>query len=65
MSEQELYMIGDDRGKDENSVQALIKKHQNVQKTVADFEETIQELGTRSKDLAEANHPERLVQYFS
>eukprot|EP00794_Sanderia_malayensis_P017794 gene17794-19571_t len=58
MSEQELYMIGDDRGKDEITAQSLLKKHIDLEKAVDDFKEDIQDLKTRAQDLIVAEHPE-------
>ena len=59
MSEQELYMIGDDRGKDENAAQSLLNKHINLEKAVEDFQEDIDDLRRRSEELVAAEHPER------
>ena len=59
MSEQELYMIGDDRGKDENAVQSLLKKHIDIEKAVDAFQEDVDDLKTRARDLVAAEHPER------
>ena len=59
MSEQELYMIGDDRGKDEIAAQSLLNKHVNLEKAVANFKEDIDELHNRSEQLVAAEHPER------
>eukprot|EP00795_Rhopilema_esculentum_P013447 gene13447-4319_t len=58
MSEQELYMIGDDRGKDENAAQSLLNKHINLEKAVEDFQEDIDDLRRRSEELVAAEHPE-------
>ena len=59
MSEQELYMIGDDRGKDEIQAQSLLNKHINLEKAVANFKEDIDELHNRAQELVAAEHPER------
>merc|ERR1719264_2261103 len=44
MSEQELYMMVEDRGKDEFSAQNLMKKHGTLESTVDDYAETIRQL---------------------
>ena len=59
MSEQELYMIGDDRGKDEIQAQSLLNKHINLEKAVDNFKEDIDELHNRAQELVAAEHPER------
>ncbi|KAH8380943.1 spectrin beta chain isoform X1 [Drosophila serrata] len=45
MSEQELYMMVEDRGKDEISAQNLMKKHENLEQSVEDYANTIRQLG--------------------
>ena len=59
MSEQELYMMGDDRGKDEPSAGQLIKKHDTIEAAIADYAETVNELGERARGLTDSGHPER------
>lgn len=59
MSEQELYMISDERAKDEVGAGNMLKKHSNMEKTVDDYAETIRQLGERSRDLVDAEHPDR------
>ena len=59
MSEQELYMMGEDRAKDEMGANNMLKKHSALEKTVEDYSETIRSLGERSRNLAEENHPDR------
>ena len=58
MSEQELYMISDERARDEVGAGNMLKKHGNMEKTVDDYAETIKLLGDRSRGLIEAGHPE-------
>ena len=58
MSEQELYMMGDDRGKDELGADNMLKKHSLLEKTVEDFAETVRQLGERSRDLDDSGHPD-------
>ncbi|KAI8116109.1 Spectrin beta chain [Lucilia cuprina] len=45
MSEQELYMMVEDRGKDEVSAQNLMKKHENLEQSIEDYANTIRQLG--------------------
>ena len=59
MSEQELYMMGEDRAKDEMGANNMLKKHSTLEKTVEDYSETIRSLGERSRILTEENHPDR------
>ena len=59
MSEQELYMMGEDRAKDEMGANNMLKKHSTLEKTVEDYSETIRSLGERSRTLIEENHPDR------
>ncbi|XP_059484523.1 spectrin beta chain isoform X2 [Neocloeon triangulifer] len=51
MSEQELYMMVDDRGKDEISAQNLMKKHDTLEVTVEDYANTIRQLGETARQL--------------
>ena len=59
MSEQELYMMGEDRAKDEVGANNMLKKHGTLEKTVDDYAETIRLLGERSRNLIEEGHPDR------
>ena len=61
MSEQELYMMVEDRGKDEISTQNLMKKHESLENAVEDYADTVRQLGETAKQLASEGHPERLV----
>uniref|UniRef100_A0A0B7BRD5 PH domain-containing protein n=1 Tax=Arion vulgaris TaxID=1028688 RepID=A0A0B7BRD5_9EUPU len=58
MSEQELYMMGEERAKDEIGAQNMMKKHQTLENSVEDFAEVIRQLGERSRELMEEEHPE-------
>merc|ERR1719211_790446 len=58
MSEQELYMMVEDRGKDEFSAQNLMKKHGTLESTVDDYAETIRQLGETARQLIADGHPE-------
>ncbi|XP_075257408.1 spectrin beta chain, non-erythrocytic 1-like isoform X2 [Convolutriloba macropyga] len=58
MSDQEFHLMSQDRGKDEPSAQALLKKHQTLEKSIDDFEDTIKSCADTAKELLEANHPD-------
>merc|ERR1719511_235900 len=58
MSEQELYMMVEDRGKDEFSAQNLMKKHEILETSVEDFAATIRQLGETARQLIAEGHPE-------
>ena len=59
MSEKELFLLGDERGKDEEHVQNLLKKHQILEKEINDYDETIKELGDEAKKMIDEEHIER------
>jgi len=59
MSEQELYMMVEDRGKDEISAQNLMKKHDALEVTVEDYANTIRHLGETARQLTSENHSDR------
>lgn len=52
-------MMVDDRGKDEPSAGQLIKKHDTIEAAIADYAETVNELGERARGLTDSGHPER------
>ena len=58
MSEQELYMMVEDRGKDEFSAQNLMKKHEILETSVEDYAETVRQLGEAARQLISDGHPE-------
>jgi len=58
MSEQELYMMVEDRGKDEISAQNLMKKHQSLESCVDDYADNIRQLGEVARQLINEEHPE-------
>ena len=60
MSEQELYMMGEERAKDEVGANNMLKKHATLEKTVEDYAEVIRQLGERARKLIEEEHPDRL-----
>ncbi|BFZ11613.1 hypothetical protein BsWGS_14652 [Bradybaena similaris] len=58
MSEQELYMMGEERAKDEIGAQNMMKKHQTLENNMEDYAEVVRQLGERSRELIEDDHPE-------
>merc|ERR1719479_262374 len=58
MSEQELYMMVEDRGKDEFSAQNLMKKHEALEAAVADYSENVRQLGEVARQLTAESHPQ-------
>ncbi|XP_078593450.1 spectrin beta chain, non-erythrocytic 1-like isoform X45 [Branchiostoma floridae x Branchiostoma japonicum] len=58
MSEQELYMMAEDRAKDEPSANAMLKKHEGIENTIEDYAQTVHELSETSRNLIAENHPE-------
>ena len=64
MSEQELNMMGDERGKDEASASAMLKKHETLEAAIADYSETVSELRDTAKGLVDSEHPERYNDSF-
>lgn len=57
MSEQELYMMVEDRGKDETSARNLMKKHDSLEAAVEAYADTIRALGETVRALAAEGHP--------
>uniref|UniRef100_A0A0K8SEL8 Spectrin beta chain n=2 Tax=Lygus hesperus TaxID=30085 RepID=A0A0K8SEL8_LYGHE len=57
MSEQELYMMVEDRGKDEISAQNLMKKHENLETAVDAYANTIRQLGETARSLTSEHNP--------
>lgn len=61
MSEQELYMMSDERARDEVGAANMLKKHGNTEKTVEDYAEVVKQLGDRARQLIDENHPDKYV----
>ena len=61
MSEQELYMISEDRARDEMGATNMLKKHGNMEKVVDDYADVIRQLGERSRKFLDDNHPDRFT----
>ncbi|XP_076146024.1 spectrin beta chain, non-erythrocytic 1 isoform X3 [Alosa pseudoharengus] len=58
MSEQELYMMSEEKAKDEQSSVAMLKKHQILEQAVEDYAEAVHQLSKTSRGLVAAGHPE-------
>ena len=58
MSEQELYMMADDRGKDEDSAHNLTKKHESLENAIEDYASTVRQLNDTANQLISEGHPE-------
>ncbi|XP_063730288.1 spectrin beta chain, non-erythrocytic 1 isoform X2 [Eleginops maclovinus] len=58
MSEQELYMMSEEKAKDEQSSVAMLKKHQILEQAVEDYAETVHQLSGTSRGLVAAEHPD-------
>jgi len=58
MSEQELYMMVEDRGKDEFSAQNLMKKHEALESSVTDYSNNVRDLGEIARQLIAEGHPD-------
>ncbi|KAM6355904.1 spectrin beta chain, non-erythrocytic 1 [Podargus strigoides] len=58
MSEQELYMMSEEKAKDEQSAVSMLKKHQILEQAVEDYAETVHQLSKTSRSLVADNHPE-------
>jgi spectrin beta len=58
MSEQELYMMVEDRGKDEFSAQNLMKKHEALEASVTDYSNNVRDLGEIARQLIAEGHPD-------
>jgi len=59
MSEQELYMISEDRAREEMGAANMLKKHGNMERVVEDYADTIRQLGERSRKFLDESHPDR------
>uniref|UniRef100_A0A8D3C9Y7 Spectrin beta chain n=1 Tax=Scophthalmus maximus TaxID=52904 RepID=A0A8D3C9Y7_SCOMX len=58
MSEQELYMMSEEKAKDELSAVTMLKKHQIVEQAVEDYAESVHLLSKTSRGLVADGHPE-------
>ncbi|CAF0773539.1 unnamed protein product [Adineta ricciae] len=51
LGEQELYMMSEERGKDELATQAFIRKQQATEQTIENYSDILRELGEKAKNL--------------
>uniref|UniRef100_A0A3Q0RHB8 Spectrin beta chain n=1 Tax=Amphilophus citrinellus TaxID=61819 RepID=A0A3Q0RHB8_AMPCI len=58
MSEQELYMMSEEKAKDEQSAVTMLKKHQIMEQAVEDYAEAVHLLSKTSRGLVGDGHPE-------
>ncbi|XP_072425255.1 spectrin beta chain, non-erythrocytic 1-like isoform X1 [Chiloscyllium punctatum] len=58
MSEQELYMIADEKTKDEAGATTMLKKHLILQQAILDYGNIIREMADRAQKLLTEEHPE-------
>nr|XP_056701927.1 spectrin beta chain, non-erythrocytic 4 [Euleptes europaea] len=58
LSEQELFMMNEEKGKDEQSTLQLLKKHLVTEQTVENYAETIAQLSRQCRALLELGHPD-------
>ncbi|KAL6478548.1 hypothetical protein MHYP_G00119810 [Metynnis hypsauchen] len=58
LSEQELHMMNEEKGKDEPSTLQLLKKHLVLEQTIEDYAETIGLLSQQCRQLLEIGHPD-------
>uniref|UniRef100_A0A667YI21 Spectrin beta chain n=1 Tax=Myripristis murdjan TaxID=586833 RepID=A0A667YI21_9TELE len=56
--EQELYMMSEEKAKDEQSSVAMLKKHQILEQAVEDYADTVHQLSHTSRGLVAAGHPD-------
>lgn len=58
MSEQELYMMTDDRGKDEFTAHNIKKKHEAIEAAIRDYKSTMNQLKDTANSLIDQNVPD-------
>nr|XP_048688824.1 spectrin beta chain, non-erythrocytic 4 isoform X1 [Caretta caretta] len=57
LSEQELLLMNEEKGKDEQSTLQLLKKHLLLEQTIENYEETVAQLSRQCRALLELGHP--------
>ncbi|XP_071238827.1 spectrin beta chain, erythrocytic-like isoform X1 [Salvelinus alpinus] len=57
IGEQELYMIADDKAKDEQSAMLMLKRHLIVKQAVDVYSDSIQKLSDRAQKMLNEDHP--------
>ncbi|XP_053908532.1 spectrin beta chain, non-erythrocytic 2 isoform X2 [Cuculus canorus] len=58
MGEQELYMMAQEKAKDELSAQAMVSKHLVLEQALRDYARTVQQLSLQSRSMVANGHPE-------
>nr|XP_029131742.1 spectrin beta chain, non-erythrocytic 1-like isoform X1 [Labrus bergylta] len=58
IGEQELYMIADEKAKDEQSAMLMLKRHMVLKQAVDDYADSIQTLADRAQKLFSQDHPD-------
>ncbi|XP_046720321.1 spectrin beta chain, non-erythrocytic 4-like isoform X3 [Silurus meridionalis] len=58
LSEQELHMMNEEKGKDESSTLQLLKKQLSLEQSIEDYAETIGLLSQQCRQLLELSHPD-------
>ncbi|XP_056151513.1 spectrin beta chain, erythrocytic [Lampris incognitus] len=58
IGEQELYMIADEKAKDEQSAMLMLKRHMILKQAVDDHEDSIQKLADRAQKMLAEDHPD-------
>ncbi|XP_072314307.1 spectrin beta chain, erythrocytic isoform X2 [Eucyclogobius newberryi] len=58
IGEKELYMIADEKAKDEQSAMLMLKRHTILKQDVDDYEDAIQKLADRAQKMFAEEHPD-------
>uniref|UniRef100_A0A452I3U6 Spectrin beta chain n=1 Tax=Gopherus agassizii TaxID=38772 RepID=A0A452I3U6_9SAUR len=58
LSEQELLLMNEEKGKDEQSTLQLLKKHLLLEQSIENYEETVAQLSRQCRALLELGHPD-------
>ncbi|MEQ2258451.1 hypothetical protein XENORESO_019866, partial [Xenotaenia resolanae] len=58
IGEQELYMIADEKAKDEQSAMLMLKRHMILKQAVDDYADSIQKLSDRAQKMFAEDHPD-------
>uniref|UniRef100_A0A8C4EWG4 Spectrin beta chain n=1 Tax=Dicentrarchus labrax TaxID=13489 RepID=A0A8C4EWG4_DICLA len=58
IGEQELYMIADEKAKDEQSAMLMLKRHMILKQNVDDYADSIQKLADRAQKMFAEDHPD-------
>ncbi|XP_076835341.1 spectrin beta chain, erythrocytic isoform X2 [Brachyhypopomus gauderio] len=58
IGEQELYMIADEKAKDEQSAMVLLKRHWILKQTVDNYSDSVHKLADRAQKMLAEDHPD-------